>query len=381
MPRELREHDEEPRTPRLDELTENSSYEEITASLEHELATNPPTRDELTNIETQIVEIDTNEPILENEPSTTYSTEPIETNLPTELQQALIHRVEINYQETNDHQISSDTEEPLDEQKRTCPIHQHPEPLETNDYTVLEIKKPLEEQLIRTEPSSTTFERPYHSFREWYENPNWDDIPINSDSKAALDAMIERHPYFKDRNNFSEQYRQTQWYIVLKDSQANADLPNDSQRGIAHRIGISDGTISLWLRDIKQPGLINRLLIHEKARCYHEAKHHREHSHYRVDPSTIYDAIRPLRHQAHTPENLSNAIEHIYKSITPTRVHVIEFKTYHESGPRWTRNVGKAIETHRIQLEHLLNQRINRSITILKELNHMSFSFVLVPIE
>lgn len=83
-------------------------------------------------------------------------------------------------------------------------------------------------ETILTETPSSTLGRPFHNFREWYENPDNTDSPILPDSKAALDDMIDRHPYFKDWKSFEEKYRHAQWYMVLNDSEANGDLPDAS---------------------------------------------------------------------------------------------------------------------------------------------------------
>ena len=364
MPRELREHDEpttkepqDPRTPRLDELTEDSSYEEITACLEHELAINPPTQDELTTIETHIAEIDNDEARPENEPSTIQLTEPIETSHPPEPRESPAQILGIHEQETNDHQSLTEYENPIDEHKHINPHQPQLETLEINKHTLIETETLPEEATTRVESFASTLERPFHNFREWFNNPDSTDIPIHPDSKAAIDEMIERHTYFKDRESFQEKYRHAQWYIVLKDSQSNDDLPDASSTKLGQRIGVSESGVYCWLKDKHTPALIRDLLIHEKARCYHEAKHPQEFRHYRVNSSTIYDAIRSLQHQPHTPENLTNALEHLYKSTDPTRFLVIEFKAYHVTGPHWIREVGKSIETHRTQIENALNQR------------------------
>ena len=207
------------------------------------------------------------------------------------------------------------------------------------------------------EPTNPT-DTPGPSFREWFNNPT-DDIPINPDHKAGIDEMLDRHPYLRDRPSFEKHYHDLQWYIVLKDAQLHNDLPNTSIHNLAQTIGISHTVTNYWLSNKRAPRLLESLITHERERCYHDAKLPREHHQYRINPTTVYETIRPLKTQPHTPEHLATAITALYHKVDATPFLVADLKPYHESGPRWTRTIAKSLEHHREEVENILSKNIN----------------------
>jgi hypothetical protein len=168
---------------------------------------------------------------------------------------------------------------------------------------------------------------------------------------AHLNLLLHRHPYFRDRPSFSKQYWHAQCYILLKAAKGADILPNTR--------GIDPAVIRYWRENRHPSRLLYSLHIHEQARRHHEAKLPPEHYSYRIDPSTIYESIRPLKTHPHTPDTLAHAIETLYHKVEPKRFLIADLKPYHESGPRWTRTVAKSIEHHREEVETLLNQKIN----------------------
>ena len=240
--------------------------------------------------------------------------------------------------------------------KHVPTIHHEHDNLEPNDKQACRSKEPQEPTLPVLEPNNPS-DTPRPSFREWFQNPT-EEIPIDPDSKTAIDEMLDRHPYIRDRDSFDKHYKDLQWYIVLKDAQHHNDLPITSNHNLARTLNLQPPVTRYWLQNERAPRLLESLIAHEQARCYHEAKLPHEHHNYRIATTTIYEAIRPLKDNPHTPDNLATAIETIYKKSEPTRFLVADLKTYHESGPRWTRTVTKSIEQHREEVENILNQRI-----------------------
>ncbi len=112
-----------------------------------------------------------------------------------------------------------------------------------------------------------------------------------------LNTLLTRHPYFRDRPSFTKQYWHAQCYLLLKHAHRTNTLPTTSIHNLANSIGISHIVIRYWLRDERLPRLLESLLTHEQTRHHHEATLPHEHHHYRIDPSTVYESVRPLKDQ------------------------------------------------------------------------------------
>ncbi|MFW9935096.1 MAG: hypothetical protein ACFFDU_06275 [Candidatus Thorarchaeota archaeon] len=172
-----------------------------------------------------------------------------------------------------------------------------------------------------------------------------------------LNTLLNRHPYLRDRPSFPKHYWHAQCYLLLKHAQHTHTLPTTNAHQLAHRTNLSEATITHWLNDDRFPVLLRSLQIHEHARYTHEQHLPHEHHHYRIDPTTIYNAIRPLKDHPHTPENLTSAIETLYKTQEPKPFHIADLKPYHDAGPQWTRTIAHSIHQHKEEIETRLNQR------------------------
>lgn len=181
------------------------------------------------------------------------------------------------------------------------------------------------------------------------------------ETQEQLDALLDYHPYFRDRPNFSQQYHNSQLYILIKTAQAKGRLQNTTYHELAQRFNINEGTIYQWLTNRGQPRLIRSLIIHETARRQHESHIPQEAKSHRIDPATTYQIFKHLQTHTppYTPEHLANTIATLYHTQNqPTTIFFAELNPYHQTGPYWLRNIAKAIKSHRTEIEHLLNQHL-----------------------
>lgn len=173
-----------------------------------------------------------------------------------------------------------------------------------------------------------------------------------------LNKLLCYHPYFRDRKSFAKQYWHAQCYLLLKQAQHTNTLPSTSTHHLATPLGISHIVVNYWLRNERIPRLLQSLTTHEHARQLHETTLPSEHHLYRIDPSTVYEAVRPLKDRPHTPELLAKTIETLYHKVETKRFLIADLKPYHEAGPRWTRTIAQSIRKQRNEVETLLNQHI-----------------------
>jgi hypothetical protein len=176
-----------------------------------------------------------------------------------------------------------------------------------------------------------------------------------------LNTLLNRHPYFRDRPSFPKHYWHAQCYLLMKTAQHTNTLPTTSTHHLATTIGINYTVVRYWLRNERTPRLTQSLTTHEHARQHHETTLPHEHHHYRIDPTTTYNAIRSLKEHPHIPENLTNAIKTLYQKVEPKRFLIADLNPYHDAGPQWTRTIAKSIQQHRETVETLLNQHLKIS--------------------
>lgn len=180
------------------------------------------------------------------------------------------------------------------------------------------------------------------------------------EAQEQLDALLDRHPYFRDRVAFPEQYVNAERYIRLKTKQGNCTLPDITQQELAQQLGISESLLSCWLNNRYLPRLIRNLTKHEQARREHEATQPPESRPHYIDPSTTYNTLKHLETHKHiTPTLLATAIGGLYKTANhPSKIIFAELDPYHQTGPYWLRNIAKTIKSLRTEIEHLLNQHL-----------------------
>lgn len=187
---------------------------------------------------------------------------------------------------------------------------------------------------------------------------------IEIETIAALNILIDRHPYVKERHDFEQQQRNAEWYIVIKNLQKAEQLNHMSIREISQRTGINVGTLSDWLRDKFEPKIIRTLKIHEATRRRWEASLSIEAKQRCIDPSKVYYHLRFLRgsNKEIIISDFSAALEKLYSSISnQPKVVFAKLSPYHRTGPRWLREISKRIELHQKAIEQELNEGLGFS--------------------
>ncbi len=186
--------------------------------------------------------------------------------------------------------------------------------------------------------------------------------PITIKTKQDLDQLVERHPYFRDRKDFQDQYQRAQDYLTVKEAQQQLQ-PDLSQEKVSQALGISRDAYRNWFVKEQQPHLINNLTIHEKALRAYEAQLPPETHKHRTNPTVTYHSLKPFHDnpKLQTPENLAHAIREIYKSHTnPPQIIYAELRPYFQAGPQWQKEIATKIHKHSQQIELHFNQQTTR---------------------
>jgi hypothetical protein len=185
--------------------------------------------------------------------------------------------------------------------------------------------------------------------------------PSLSQRLAALDRLLDRHPYLCDRPNFGEQYRKAEWYVTLKTLQANNGLASLSREELARRMQVHEITVHNWLYDHNRPRLVTNLVIHENARRAYETRLPSEARNHRLDPALVYSMCKTLKDYPETPgaETIASALESVLRSsANSSRVIFAEFRPYHNHGPSWIGETADLMAAHRPEIQRQLNLRL-----------------------
>jgi hypothetical protein len=183
--------------------------------------------------------------------------------------------------------------------------------------------------------------------------------------KAAwhtLHTQLINHPYLQDRTTFSTSYHHAFWALILTAAYQDDAIDHLTYRDLAHATRIHEGRIRDWLTHTKEPHLLRTLRIHETARHHWETTLPSEAKTHYIDPSHVYTIFKPLlqnpKHQ--TPQNIANAIAHLY-TVHPTLqpILIAALTPYHKGGPTQLWHLTRTITTHRTTIQTHLNHHLH----------------------
>ncbi|MFX1577188.1 MAG: hypothetical protein ACFFCF_08425 [Promethearchaeota archaeon] len=181
---------------------------------------------------------------------------------------------------------------------------------------------------------------------------------------ASLSALIERHPYFRERGDFEEHRQMAEKFVIIKKLQRCSQLDHLSGNEISRRSGINAGTVRDWVRDKSEPKLVRSLKIHETARRKWERSLSLEAKRRCIDPSDVHRYLKPLNEPDKEFEltDYSKTLERLYSSIrNPPKVIFATLFPYQRTGPNWLREISKNIELNRKDIENQINARLEIS--------------------
>ncbi|MFX1564927.1 MAG: hypothetical protein ACFFCH_02935 [Promethearchaeota archaeon] len=178
--------------------------------------------------------------------------------------------------------------------------------------------------------------------------------PIRIETMSEFKELLERHPYFEERENFNEQMQYVEAYCMLNENKDKETIIQE----ILSKYDISEGTIENWNQSNSTPALIRSLVTHENARCKYEAQFFEEAKLHQLDSSQIYNIFKPLKETGNlSPPQLSSTIEVLISiSENGNRVLVADLKPYHERGPQWLKGIADSIKENQLEIEVLLGK-------------------------
>lgn len=179
--------------------------------------------------------------------------------------------------------------------------------------------------------------------------------PIKIETMSEVEDLLEHHPYFEERENFTELLQYVEAYCMLKESNEDKEK---IKREILSKYDITEATIENWDQDITIPSLIRSLAAHETARCEYEAQFYEDAHLHRLESSQVYEICKPLK-EIENPsiEQLSATIENLLSiSEHENRILVADLKPYHERGPHWLKRIADSIKENQLEIEGLLNK-------------------------
>ena len=183
--------------------------------------------------------------------------------------------------------------------------------------------------------------------------------PKMPESMVDVDALLERHPYMRDRANFSKLYNHVITFFELKELvRRNPDL---SYSELGRMIKVSRTTLTQWLKGTRLPELVKSLFKHEQMRRQYEDSLPREAHQHRIDSSAIYRVLRPLQNRLEpTNEELVDALAELYATHSPgLRVAFATLRPYsRQHGPNWLLRISKMVLANLKQIEKNLNNKL-----------------------
>lgn len=269
MPRELRETDDEDerrndaseRQPlEINDLTENSTFDEITRALEANLANEPPTPGEQEEHEAIITRAVEHQSVTSEFEESDEQQETEE--LINESQEITLESIIMNEQHDS-------SEVPVEHiHKKVESKYEHQEMEQINDKT----SSLSREQNIPENPQIPEDPKTSEIFLNETE-----DIRIESrlrisetiDSLETLNEKLEQHPDLKEIEDFDEHYRRATIYFHVKALHKQNEpefIPYKTLEELSQKTGIHTWTLRRWERHDTQPWLLHRIIQREHGK-------------------------------------------------------------------------------------------------------------------
>ncbi|MBS3793911.1 MAG: hypothetical protein KGY80_03395 [Candidatus Thorarchaeota archaeon] len=189
-------------------------------------------------------------------------------------------------------------------------------------------------------------------------------------SVEELNWMLKRHPHLREYNHFSEYYRRCVSYIRLKKRQKKGNLDDVTYTELARQYHVSRGVIGSWLRGEKSPELANMLVRSEIRRREYEARFSHMAFRHRIDPSTVYTVLEPLRkNDIFTISTLQDAIESLYDFVeNKPGVTFAELRPCHRIKGKWLGGIAESIEDALQEIQEQINRGLGLDEILTREL-------------
>ena len=170
--------------------------------------------------------------------------------------------------------------------------------------------------------------------------------------------LLERHPYLRDRKGFKRMLQHVVEYYRLMELRVK--YPNAANLKLAKMVDVATDTARRWLSGSTRPTLITQLIKNERIRIEHESTLSLDALERRVDPSVIYDILKPL---STTKEiSLSQLTKALAELCYANRKHSFffaELRPYNGNhGPRWQLRMSKVIAKNRERLQSMVNHEL-----------------------
>jgi hypothetical protein len=169
--------------------------------------------------------------------------------------------------------------------------------------------------------------------------------------------MIQENPHTQESPDFSERLVQSWVFIQYKRFLASGKKSEFTYGELSDIFGVNPHRLHIWNKRNEIPILVNSLIIQEVARRQYQDSFEPLSERHRIDYKDVYAEFAKVRERGYrSTEKLSKTIEQLYRGVEePPRMIFAELSHYHQTGPRWLREVAQQIELYQVQIEDNLN--------------------------
>lgn len=182
------------------------------------------------------------------------------------------------------------------------------------------------------------------------------------ESMDAVDRLLARHPYIRERKGFAKMYADAEAYFRMKSILQKEPVISDSK--LARNVGKARSTVRKWRIGETQPDLFTRLAKNEKMRQKVENLIRDEALRNYIDPSIIYNAFSSQRLKKKL--QLDTIVDALWNLARQVKSHTISFgliRPYNSiHGPSWLSAVAEYIERNREEIQKNLNAEYGKKI-------------------
>ena len=178
-------------------------------------------------------------------------------------------------------------------------------------------------------------------------------------------SLVRQNPHVKESKHFPEWLVHSWIFIEYRKLVSSGVRSNFTYGELSRVFGVHPRRLWAWTNSNEVPVFVNQLVIQEVARRVNEDGRSLQSENHRICYENVYEAFSSFRRkEKRNIEPLSRAIERIYRpSENRCPVVFAELFPFHQTGPRWLKQVASYIKSNQSQIEMSLNTSLQDELS------------------